>query len=226
MQRLPAAYLTPVPAGFELSETMAIGTAGLTAMLCVMALADQGVQPDDGDILVTGAGGGVGSVAVMLLAQRGYRVVASTGRAALQDDLVSLGVADVIDREALATATGPLQEERWAGAIDVVGGTALANIIAQLKYGGAVAACGLAGGADLPSSVYPFIIRGVTLIGVDSVMCPASRRQQAWAHLEAELNMEKLRQVSHVAPLSEIQKWAEDIVAGRTHGRVIIDVKR
>lgn len=222
--RLKADWLVPVPGDFSLEECMAIGTAGYTAMLCVMALEDAGVAPEDGEVLVTGAGGGVGSVAVSVLSRLGYRVVASTGRADTVDYLKELGAAEINVRAALEAKGGPLQPERWAGAVDVVGGAILANVIAQTRYGGAVAACGLAGGTDLPTTVYPFILRNVRLLGVDSVMCPKPRRVAAWQRLAQDLDREKLARMMSIEPMSKIKELAEAIIAGKTRGRVVIDV--
>src|SRR5690606_7718934 len=181
-------WLVHLPEGLTAEESMASGTAGFTAMLCVLALEEQGVRPDDGDVLVTGASGGVGSVAVALLSGLGYRVVASTGKLDERDYLTSLGAAEVIDREEFNTPVRPLGKTRWAGAVDTVGSTTLANVLSQIKPGGSVAACGLAQGMDLPTSVAPFILRGVRLIGVDSVYCPRERRQLAWTRLARDLD--------------------------------------
>ncbi len=224
--RYKGEWLIPVPDAFTNLEAMAIGTAGYTAMLCVMALEDAGITPDQGEILVTGAAGGVGSVAVSLLNRLGYKVVASTGRAETHDYLRGLGASRIIDRAELAQEGGPLQEERWAGAVDTVGSRTLANVIAQTRYGGAVAACGLAGGGDLPTTVYPFILRNVRLLGVDSVMCPAPRREAAWTRLARDLDREPLRAMTSVEPMSRIGELAEAIVGGRTRGRVVVDVRR
>lgn len=224
--RLKGDWLIALPDGLSTADAMAIGTAGYTAMLCVMALDEAGVRPGDGEVLVTGASGGVGSVAVALLAGRGYRVVASTGRAAEAGYLQGLGAAAVIDRAELSTAGRPLQKERWAGVVDAVGSHTLANALAQTRYGGAVAACGLAQGMDLPTSVAPFILRGVRLLGVDSVMCPTARRQQAWAHLAAELDRARLAAMTRTIGLAEAPQAAVDILAGQVRGRLIVDVDR
>jgi putative YhdH/YhfP family quinone oxidoreductase len=205
---------------------MAIGTAGLTAMLCVMALEDAGLSTrGEGEVLVTGAGGGVGSVAVALLAAAGYEVAASTGRPALHDHLRGLGATTIVDRADLAAAGRPLDKERWAGAVDTVGSQTLATVLAQTQYGGAVAACGLAGGNDLPATVLPFILRGVSLLGIDSVMCPADRRFQAWQRLSAELPLDRLDAISTLEPMSRISELADQILAGATQGRVVIDTR-
>jgi acrylyl-CoA reductase (NADPH) len=203
---------------------MAIGTAGYTAMLCVMALEEQGVTKDSGEILVTGASGGVGSVAIAILSGLGYRVVASTGKLAEADYLKSLGAAEILDRAELSTSGKPLQKERWAGVVDSVGSHTLVNALAQTRYGGAVAACGLAQGMDLPASVAPFILRGVKLIGVDSVMAPKAKRIAAWQRLATDLNLEKLRQISQEIPLAEALAKAPDILAGKIRGRLVVNV--
>ena len=222
-QRVPASMLTAVPAGLSLQQVMAIGTAGLTAMLCIIALEDAGLNSGGGEVLVTGAGGGVGSVAVAVLAGLGHQVVASTGRTETHGYLRDLGVATIIDRAELASSGKPLEKERWAGAVDSVGSQTLATVLAQTVYGGAVAACGLAGGNDLPTTVLPFILRGVRLLGVDSVMCPADRRSDAWRRLERDLPLDKLDAMTTVAPMSQIQALADKILAGHTLGRVVID---
>ena len=224
--RLKGDWLIALPDGLSTADAMAIGTAGYTAMLCVMALDEAGVRPGDGEVLVTGASGGVGSVAVALLAGRGYQVVASTGRADEAGYLQGLGAAAVIDRAELSTAGRPLQKERWAGVVDAVGSHTLANALAQTRYGGAVAACGLAQGMDLPTSVAPFILRGVRLLGVDSVMCPTARRQQAWAHLAAELDRARLAAMTRTIGLAEAPQAAVDILAGQVRGRLVVDVDR
>lgn len=223
-QRVPAELLTRLPGGLSLQQAMAIGTAGLTSMLCVLALEDAGVNPTaDKPVVVTGAAGGVGSVAVAILAKLGYQVAASTGRAETHDYLTSLGATSIIAREELATAGRPLDKERWAGGVDTVGSQTLATVLAQTSYGGSVAACGLAGGNDLPATVLPFILRGVSLLGVDSVMCPEPRRAKAWARLATDLPTERLDAVTTVEPLSNIAALAEAILAGQTRGRVVID---
>ena len=196
-------WLVRLPESFTPRDAMAIGTAGYTAMLCLMALQRHGVKPEAGDVLVTGATGGVGSVAVSLLAQAGYRVVASTGKAAESAYLRELGAADVIDRNELSAAGKPFQKERWAAAVDTLGSHTLANVCAQMRYGGAVAACGLAQGADLPLSVMPFILRGVALLGVDSVMAPLALREEAWSRLARELPRAALAAIQHEIGLDE-----------------------
>ena len=217
-------WLVRLPAGMTARQAMAIGTAGYTAMLCVMALQDHGVVPGAGEVLVTGATGGVGSVAVALLSQLGYSVVASTGKATEADYLHTLGAASVIDRAELSAPGKPLQKERWAGVVDSVGSHTLANACAQTRYGGTVAACGLAQGMDLTASVAPFILRGVTLAGVESVMCPQPRRQQAWQRLAAELDRRKLDAMTREVPLAGALEVAREILAGQVRGRVVVNV--
>ena len=224
--RLKGDWLVPLPASLSTRQAMAIGTAGYTAMLCVMALEAQGLKPGDGEVLVTGAAGGVGSVAIALLSGLGHRVVASTGRAAEADYLKGLGAAEVIDRAALAAPGKPLQRERWAGVVDAVGSHTLANACAQTRYRGAVAACGLAQGMDLPASVAPFILRGVRLIGVDSVMCPQPERRAAWTRLGTELDLAKLDAMTTEIGLADAIAQAPEILAGRVRGRLVVDVAR
>jgi acrylyl-CoA reductase (NADPH) len=224
--RLNGNWLVPLPQAITPKQAMAIGTAGYTAMLCVMALEKQGVRPEHGDIVVTGAAGGVGSIAVALLSKLGYRVVAVTGRSAESDYLISLGAAEVMDRASFEGAGKPLVRERWAGAVDVVGSHVLANVCAAMKYRGVVTACGLAGGMDLPASVAPFILRGVTLVGIDSVMCPRADRIEAWERLAIDLDMEKLGAIGHEVGLSEALPLATQLMAGQVRGRVIVDVNR
>jgi putative YhdH/YhfP family quinone oxidoreductase len=225
-QRVNPDFLVRVPAAFNLQQTMAIGTAGYTAMLCVLALEDAGVTPDKGDILVTGAVGGVGSVAVALLAKRGYRVVASTGRPKAAEYLKQLGAADIIARADLDKPARPLEKARWAGVVDSVGGKTLGMAIAQTHEEGAVAACGLAGGTDLPTTVMPFILRGVKLLGVNSVTCPNKIRVRAWERLATDLDIEKLNSMTTVEPLSKIEALGEQILKGETRGRIVIDVNK
>ena len=217
-------WLIPLPQSMSPENAMAIGTAGYTAMLCVIALEKQGITPEHGDILVTGATGGVGSWAVKILSEIGYRVVASTGSMDEVEYLTSLGAAEVIDRAELSEAGKPLMKERWAGAVDSVGSTTLANICASTKYGGAVAACGLAQGMDLPSTVMPFILRGVALLGVDSVMRPIADRIEAWERL-AQMDMsDYINTISHVIPLAQAADKASDLLKGNVTGRLIVDV--
>lgn len=226
-QRVKSDWLVKRPEALTLQQTMAIGTAGLTAMLCILALEDNGLTPDtDGEVLVTGAGGGVGSVAVAVLSKLGYKVAASTGREQTHDFLRGLGAMTIIDRAELATAGKPFDKERWAGAVDTVGSQTLATVLAQTRYGGGVAACGLAGGNDLPTTVLPFILRGVSLLGVDSVMCPTPRRAKAWGRLATDLPTDKLEELTTVEPMTRIADLAEDILAGRTRGRVVIDTSK
>jgi acrylyl-CoA reductase (NADPH) len=222
--RLKGDWLVPLPETLTTRQAMAIGTAGYTAMLCVMALEAQGLAPGDGEVLVTGAAGGVGSVAIALLSGLGHRVVASTGRAAEADYLKGLGATDVIDRASLAAPGKPLQKERWAGVVDAVGSHTLANACAQTRYRGAVAACGLAQGMDLPSSVAPFILRGIRLIGIDSVMCPLPERRAAWARLARDLDLKKLEAMTTGIGLADALAAAPDILAGQVRGRLVVDV--
>jgi acrylyl-CoA reductase (NADPH) len=222
--RLKGDWLVPLPDAFDTKQAMGIGTAGYTAMLCVMALEDNGVAPDQGEILVTGAAGGVGSVAISLLAKLGYTVVASTGRASEADYLKGLGATDLIDRNDLSEAGRPLAKERWAGAVDAVGSHTLANICASLKYGGTVAACGLAQGFDLPATVMPFILRGVTLAGIDSVNCPRPRRIDAWNRLAKDLDIGHIEMMMTEINLADAIATAADQMAGKTRGRVVVNV--
>lgn len=222
--RVKADWLLPLPAAFDTHDAMAIGTAGYTAMLCVMALQAQGVQAGAGPVLVTGANGGVGTVAIALLSRLGFEVHASTGRLQEAAHLQSLGAAQVIDRATLSAPGKPLQKERWAAAVDSVGSHTLANVCASLKYGGTVAACGLAQGLDLPASVAPFILRGVTLAGIDSVQAPRARREQAWTRLAAELPREVLAANTQTFALADVPALAERLLAGQVRGRVVIDL--
>lgn len=224
--RLKGDWLIPLPSAFTPRQAMAIGTAGYTAMLCVLALERQGVTPDKGEILVTGANGGVGSVAIALLAKLGYTVVASTGRLEETDYLKSLGASEVLDRAQFSAPGKPLGKERWAGAVDSVGSHTLANVCATTKYKGAVAACGLAQGMDLPASVAPFILRGVVLAGVDSVMAPKADRLAAWNRLTTDLDMGRLDAMTKEISLAEAIPAAADILAGKVRGRLVVDVNR
>jgi acrylyl-CoA reductase (NADPH) len=224
MARVKGDWLVPLPTGFTMAQAMAIGVAGYTAMLCVMALEEQGITPDRGEIVVTGAAGGVGSVSLVLLSKLGYTAVASTGRMEEADFLRSLGAATVINRAEFNTPPKPLAKARWAGAIDSVGSVTLANILSQMKDEGAVAACGLAQGMDLPTNVAPFILRGVRLIGVNSVTTPLPRRQQAWARLVRDLDLVKLESLTTHVKLDDVPRIAADIVAGRVRGRVVVDL--
>jgi acrylyl-CoA reductase (NADPH) len=222
--RVKGDWLVALPAGLSTRQAMAIGTAGYTAMLCVMALQGHGLKPDSGDILVTGANGGVGSVAIALLSKLGYRVVASTGRVNEADALKALGAAEVIDRAELSAPGKPLAKERWSGVVESVGSHTLANACAGTKYRGAVAACGLAQGMDFPGSVAPFILRGVTLYGIDSVMAPKALREQAWTSLAKDLDLAKLDSLVHEIPLSGAIAAGADILAGKIRGRLVVNV--
>lgn len=222
--RLKGDWLVRLPKAFTPRQAMAIGTAGYTAMLCVMALEDRHVKPDAGEILVTGATGGVGSVAIAILGKLGYTVVAATGKASEEAYLKSLGASAIIDRAELSAAGKPFQKERWAGVVDAVGSHTLANALAQTRYGGTVAACGLAQGMDLPTSVMPFILRGVTLAGVDSVMAPRTRRQQAWDRLATDLDPALLETMIDEVPLSGAIAKAGELMAGKLRGRVVVAI--
>ncbi len=223
--RVQAGWLVPLPDGISTLQAMAVGTAGFTAMLCVDALEQAGLATDDGDVLVTGAGGGVGSTATAILAARGYSVVASTGRRELDAYLRDLGAAEIIDRDELSAAEPrPLEKERWAGCVDSVAGTTLATVLTQMKYGASVAACGLAGGNDLNTTVLPFLLRGVNLLGIDSVMQPAENRQRIWQRLVDDLPLDKLDAITTVRPLADIPQLASEILRGQVRGRTVIDV--
>jgi acrylyl-CoA reductase (NADPH) len=224
--RARAEWLVALPAKFTTRQAMAIGTAGYTAALSVAALERSGVQPGQGDVLVTGATGGVGSIAIALLAARGYRAVASTGKAGEADYLMRLGASEIIDRKELSAPGKPLQAERWAGVIDALGSHTLANACAQLKRGGAAAACGLAQGMDLPTTVAPFILRGASLLGIDSVMAPLARRQAAWQLLAESLDPARLESMVREVPLAGAFEIARDILNDRIRGRVVVDVNR
>jgi acrylyl-CoA reductase (NADPH) len=220
--RLPGDFLLKIPAGLDARRAMAIGTAGYTAMLCLMALERAGLRPERGEVLVTGASGGVGSVAIALLAGQGYAVTASTGRLAETEYLKTLGAAQVIDRAELSAPGKPLQKERWAGAIDSVGGTTLANVCASLKYRGLVAACGLAQGMEFPATVAPFILRGVSLLGIDSVRAPLAERTVAWDRLSRELDAAKLELTAREIGLEQAIAAAADLLAGKVRGRLVV----
>lgn len=222
--RVPGEWLVKIPEAFSSRDAMAIGTAGYTAMLSVLALEHGGVSPDQGDILVTGANGGAGSIAIALLSALGYRVVASTGRLEESDYLKALGAAEIIDRATLSEPGAPIAKERWAGAIDAVGSHTLANVLAQTRYRGVVAAFGLAQGADLPGSVLPFILRNVTLAGIDSVNAPYAAREQAWTRLATDLDLGKLARTTQVIGLAEVPALAGQILQGRVQGRTVVDV--
>ncbi|NYT64695.1 oxidoreductase [Alcaligenaceae bacterium] len=225
--RFSSKWLISLPAGITPLQSMAIGTAGYTAMLCVMALQKHGVTPDHGEILVTGAAGGVGSVAIGILAKLGYTVVGSTGRPEQADYLKQLGCTDVIDRNTLSEPGRALAKERWAGAVDTVGSHTLANVCAATKYRGVVTACGLAQGMDFPATVAPFILRGVTLVGIDSVQCPVADRLVAWERLANDFDLSKLDQIStDVIGLEEAIQKSQDLLSGKVRGRVVVDVNR
>jgi acrylyl-CoA reductase (NADPH) len=222
--RVKGDWLVRLPDGISARDAMAIGTAGYTAMLCVLALERHGVKPADGPAIVTGAAGGVGSVAVALLSKLGYHVIASTGRTSETDYLKSLGASEIVDRAELSGPAKPLAKERWAAGIDSVGSTTLANIISMTKYNGAIAACGLAQGMDLPSSVAPFILRGVALLGVDSVMCKMEWRQQAWKRLATDLDHKKLAAMTTEIGLGKVIETAPSILAGKVRGRIVVRI--
>jgi acrylyl-CoA reductase (NADPH) len=222
--QLPGDWLVKLPDGISLRQAMGIGTAGYTAMLCVLALEKNGITPDSGEIVVTGASGGVGSVATALLAAKGYTVAAVTGRTSEADYLKGLGAASIIDREELSGKPRALNKERWAGAVDVVGGVVLANVISMIKYRGCVAACGLAGSMDLPTSVAPFILRGVTLAGVDSVMVPRPEREAAWARLVTDLDMSKLEAMMAEVAFDKVIETAPQFLEGKVRGRIVVPV--
>lgn len=223
--RVRGDWLVKLPGGLDAARAMAIGTAGYTAMLCVMALEDQGVKPGDGEVLVTGAAGGVGSVAIALLSRLGYTVAASTGRAGEAGFLRDLGAASVIDRNEFTGPVKMLAKSRWAGAVDAVGSTTLANLLSQMNYGATVAACGLAQGMDLPTSVAPFILRAVKLIGIDSVMCPMERRQEAWRRLARDLDVGRLDALTSHVTLEDVPQVAVDLLAGKVRGRTVVDIR-
>jgi len=222
--RVKGGWLVPLPDGMIARDAMAIGTAGYTAMLAVMALERQDVTPTGGPVIVTGAAGGVGSVAVAILAKRGFQVTASTGRPEEAAYLKKLGASEIVERKELTGPAKPLGKERWAGGIDTVGSTTLANVLAMTRYRGAVAACGLAGGMDLPSSVAPFILRGVSLIGIDSVMCPITERREAWRRLAGDLDRGKLAAMTNEIGLAEVIAAGSSIVEGRVRGRIVVNI--
>lgn len=223
--RVRGDWLVKLPDGISLKQSMAIGTAGYTAMLCVLALQRHGITPTSGEIVVTGAAGGVGSIALTLLAARGYTVAAVTGRPSEEAYLRSLGAASIVDRAELTGTPRPLGRERWAGAVDVAGSTVLANVISAMKYRGVVAACGLAAGMDLPTSVAPFILRGVTLAGIDSVMCPLPERVAAWQALADELDLHKLDAITTEIPLGQVIATAPEFLQGKVRGRIVVPVR-
>ena len=222
--RVKGDWLVPLPKTLSARDAMSIGTAGYTAMLAVMALERHGLTPANGPIAVTGAAGGVGSVATAILAKCGFAVHAVTGRPQEADYLKGLGASEIVDRKELAGPAKPLAKERWAGAIDALGSTTLANLLSMTRYGGAVAACGLAGGIDLPCSVAPFILRGVCLYGIDSVMCPVDRRREAWKRLESDLDRQKLTTITREIGLSDVLGVAPDILTGQVRGRIVVKI--
>jgi acrylyl-CoA reductase (NADPH) len=223
--RVKGNWLVRLPDGMTARDAMAIGTAGYTAMLAVLALESKGVRPDSGPVLVTGAAGGVGSVAVSLLSSLGFTVIASTGRPQEADYLKELGANEVIDRAELAGPVRPIAKERWFAAIDSVGSTTLANVLAMTRYGGSVAACGLAGGMDLPGSVAPFILRGVSLLGIDSVMCPQNKRNQAWERLKSDLDSRKLAKITNEIRFEDVIEAGRKIVEGQVRGRIVVKIR-
>lgn len=224
--RVPADWLVKLAPSISTRDAMAIGTAGFTAMLSVLALEHGGVSPDKGELLVTGASGGVGSIAIALLSKLGYRVAASTGKASEERYLRDLGATTILDRATLSAEGPPISSERWAGAVDAVGGHTLANLLAQTSYGGVVTTCGFVGGRDLPASVLPFILRGVTLAGIDSVRAPRPVRERAWRRLATDLDLEKLSTTVSVVGLTEIEAVARDMLSGTGRGRTLVDVSR
>ena len=225
--RAEGKWLVKLPPSLSTRRAMAIGTAGFTAMLAVMTLEEHGLSPEKGEVLVTGAAGGVGSVATAILAKLGYQVAASTGRAETHDYLRGLGAHTIVERASIEKPSGkPLESERWAGCIDAVGGGTLATVLTQLKYHGSVAACGLAGGTKLEATVIPFLLRGVNLLGIDSVMCPPARRREAWARLARDLPLDLLDGMTSETKLAELPGLAKEILAGKVRGRVVVDVNR
>lgn len=222
--RVKGDWLVALPQGLSARDAMAIGTAGFTAMLSVLALEKHGLSPKSGPVVVTGAAGGVGSVAIAVLSKLGYHVIASTGRASEADYLKHLGAAEIIDRNELSAPAKPIAKERWAGGVDSVGSTTLANLLSMTKYGGAIAACGLAAGLDLPSSVAPFILRGVCLLGIDSVMCPIEPRKAAWQRLASDLDRTKLTEITQEIPIDEVPQWGAKILAGQVRGRIVVKI--
>jgi acrylyl-CoA reductase (NADPH) len=223
--RVNGDWLVPLPGKMSAHDAMAVGTAGYTAMLCVMALERHGITPERGPVVVTGAAGGVGSVAISILSKLGYHVIASTGRSAEAEYLTGLGAAEIISREELSAPGKPLGKERWAGGVDAVGSTTLANVLSMTSYGGAVAACGLAGGMDLPATVAPFILRGVSLLGVDSVMAPKALRLEAWKRIDSDFDLDKLKALSTTIGFDGIIDAAHDIIEGKIRGRLVVDMQ-
>lgn len=225
-QRVQANALVPLPATLSFEEAMQIGTAGFTAMLCVMALDAYGLEPGERELVVTGAAGGVGSIAVMLLAHRGHRVAASTGRPELEPYLRDLGASSILSRDELARKAAPLESERWAGGIDTVGGETLATLFAQTSYEGAIACCGMAGGHELNTTVWPLILRNVALLGISSIHTSKGKRNEAWSRLASEVARDKLASICRTEPLSRIHELSEDVLGGRVRGRIVLDVNR
>ena len=221
-ERVRADALVPLPDGMSLEQSMQLGTAGFTAMLCVLALERNGVFPDEREVVVTGAAGGVGSIAVMLLSRLGYKIAASTGRPELESYLRGLGATSIVAREELAQSGAPMQSERWAGGIDTVGGTTLANVFAQTTYGGAIACCGMAGGHELAATVWPLILRNVSLLGVSSIRTPRNERLNAWSRLARDVDFAKLAELSRTEPLSRVFELSEELLAGQVRGRVVL----
>lgn len=222
--RVKSEWLVPLPETFDLKEAMAVGTAGVTAMLCVVALEEHGMKPDGREVIVTGASGGVGSMAVAILAKLGYTVVAETGKTEMHDYLKSLGAHEILDRSALEPAGSPLASARWGGAVDTVGGAMLAGVLRTLAYGASVAACGNAGGFDLHTTILPFILRGVNLLGIDSLPVPQARRIVIWERLARDLPKSALERATRVVSLEETRKLADEILAARTFGHIVVDV--
>jgi len=225
-QRVRADVLVPLPAALSFEQAMALGTAGFTAMLCALALEQMDVRPNERELVVTGAGGGVGSIAVMLLARRGFKVAASTGRPELEPYLRGLGASSIVPREELSKKSAPLESEKWGGGVDTVGGQTLSTLFAQTAYGGAIACCGMAGGGELNAFVWPLILRNVSLLGVSSLLTPLAQRKRAWNALAEEIDGDKLASLSRVEPMSRIRELAEEIVGGKVRGRIVIDVNR
>lgn len=223
--RLKGEWLVPLPEGMAAADAMAVGTAGYTAMLCIMALERHGITPESGPVVVTGANGGVGTVAIAILGKLGYHVIASTGRPEEEPFLKALGASEIIHRDELSGPAKPLAKERWAAGIDAVGSHTLANVLSMTRYGGAVAACGLAQGMDLPTSVAPFILRGVSLLGVDSVMAPMALRTEAWARIRSDLDLSKLHSLSKTIGFDGIIDAANEIIDGKVRGRIVVDMK-
>lgn len=227
MARVKSDWLVPLPEGLTMQQAMGIGTAGFTAMMCVLALEEHGLTSGSREVVVTGASGGVGSVAITILAKHGYDVVASTGRTELHDYLHGLGAKEIVGRDVLsAESKRPLESERWGGAVDTVGGSTLAGLLRSMAYGASVAACGLAGGSDLPTTVFPFILRGINLLGIDSVQCPLPRRKLIWDKLVSDFPLDLLETIMHTVSLDDITTHCQDIIKGNVRGRIVVDVKQ